>query len=52
MEYLKQFLKEEKIKLLKEFFKATDKVVKQEILKKIEDIDEFLYINEKVNGGI
>jgi len=52
MEYLKQFLQEEKVKYLQQFFKATDKVVKQELLKKIEDIDRFLYVNEKVNGGI
>lgn len=48
MEYLKQFLMEEKIKYIKEFFKTGNK----ELLKKIEDINKFLYINKNVNGGI
>lgn len=48
MEYLKQFLKEEKVKYLREFFKTGNK----ELLKKIEEINRFLYVNEKVNGGI
>ena len=48
MEYLKQFLKEEKVKYLREFFKTGNK----ELLKKIEEIDKFLYVNAKVNGGI
>ena len=48
MEFLKRFLKEEKNKYIKEFLKTGNK----ELLKKIKDIDEFLYINEKVNGAI
>lgn len=48
MEFLKEFLMQEKIKYLREFFKTGNK----ELLKKIEDIDKFLYINEKVKGGI
>ena len=48
MEFLKEFLKQEKIKYIKEFFKTGNK----ELLKKIEDIDKFLYINEKVKGNI
>lgn len=48
MEFLKQWLKEEKVKYIREFFKTGNK----ELLKKIEDIDKFLYINDKMNGGI
>ena len=48
MEFLKEFLKQEKMRYIKEFFKTGNK----ELLKKIEDIDKFLYVNEKVNGGI
>jgi hypothetical protein len=48
MDFLKRFLKDEKNKYIKEFFKTGNK----ELLKKIKDIDEFLYVNAKVNGGI
>ena len=48
MEFLKEFLKQEKMRYIKEIFKTGNK----ELLKKIEDIDKFLYVNEKVNGGI
>ena len=48
MEFLKEFLKQEKIKYIREFFKTGNK----ELLKKVEDIDKFLYINEKVKGNI
>lgn len=48
MEYLKEFLKEEKMKYIKEFFKTGNK----ELLKKIEEIEKYLYVNEKVKGNI
>lgn len=48
MDFLKRFLKDEKVKYMKEFFKTGNK----ELLKKIEDIDKFLYVNANVNGGI
>ena len=56
MEFLKEFVKQENIKLLKEFFKEKDKCEqtehKQELIKKLNENNEFLYINEKTKKGI
>lgn len=48
MEFLIRFLEEEKIKYLREFFKTGNK----ELLKKIEDIDKFIYVNKGMKGAI
>lgn len=48
MEFLIRFLEEEKIKYLREFFKTGNK----ELLKKIEDIDKFIYVNKNMKGAI
>lgn len=48
MDFLKQWLKEEKQKYIIEFLKTGNK----ELLKKIKEIEEYLYINEKVKGNI
>ena len=56
MEFLKEFVKQENIKLLKEFFKEKEKCeqteYKQELIKKLNENNEFLYINEKTKTGI
>lgn len=56
MEFLKEFVKQENIKLLKEFFKEKEKCEqiehKQELIKKLNENNEFLYINEKTKKGI
>ena len=51
MEFLKDFIKKENVKLLESYFKAKTTAEKIEILKKIRENNEFLYINEKVKGG-
>lgn len=56
MEFLKEFVKQENIKLLKEFFKEKEKCEqrehKQELIKKLNENNEFLYINEKTKKGV
>lgn len=48
MEFLIRFLEEEKVKYLREFFRTGNK----ELLKKIEDIDKFIYVNKGMKGAI
>ena len=58
MEFLKEFIKQENIELLKEFFKNKEKCEQveneyaKELIKRIKENNEFLYIHEKKKGGI
>lgn len=54
MEFLKEFIKQENITLLKELLKLNNKKCseneeeyKKELLKRINDNNKFLYVNEK-----
>ena len=48
MEFLKEFLEQENVKLMKQFFKTGNK----ELLKLIEDNNKYLYANKNVKGAI
>lgn len=51
MEFLKDFIRRENVKLLERYFNTNDIKEKVAILKTIKENNEFLYINEKVKGG-
>lgn len=55
MEFLKEFLEQENVELLKEFFKAkkqykqateSEEIYKNELIARIKENNEFLYVNE------
>ena len=57
MEFLKEFLEQENIELLKEFFRTkkefekkqeSEEIYKQELINKINENNKFLYVNENV----